>query len=215
MSASKKFRNFISFEGLDFSGKSTQIALLIQKLAAAGIVVQVVREPGGTVISEKIRAILLDPLHREMHAKTEILLYSAARAQLVHSVVLPALQAGKWVVADRFFDSTTAYQGQGRGIDYRFVENLNEFATSGLQPFKTFFIDVSPETALQRRKAAGRESDRLEVEGLKFYRTIRRCFRELAGRYPDRFIRVNGENSETVVAAEIWQHVTKIWNLPA
>ena len=210
---SSSFRRFISFEGIDFSGKSTQIKRLLLRLRQAGLNVEVLREPGGTAVSERVREIVLDPQHPEMHSRTEILLYSAARSQLVHQVLLPKLQAGSYIIADRFFDSTTAYQGYGRRLDIDFVRRLNHFATSGLLPYKTLFIDVSPEVAVKRRQQAGRGRDRLEQEDLQFYDTIRTAFVQLADELPDRYITIDGDRTSDEVEQDIWQAVASLWEI--
>ena len=140
----KIYKNFISFEGIDFSGKTTQIQMLLNRLSVNHIQPVLVREPGGTTISEKIREILLSTDYSEMNEKTELFLYEAARAQLVHEKIVPLLEKGEYVIADRFYDSTTAYQGFGRELDLKIVEMINHFATSRLQPYLTFFIDISP-----------------------------------------------------------------------
>lgn len=207
----KQYKNFISFEGIDFCGKSTQIDLLLKKLEDSGIRAEVLREPGGTSISEKIRDLLLDISHTEMCSQTEILLYSAARAQLVHQAILPGLENGSYIIADRFYDSTTAYQGYGRNLDLSFVNMLNRFATSGLKPFRTFFIDISPVEAEKRRKAARAHTDRMESEDIEFYRKIRRGFLELKKQEPDRVVRIDGERPPAVIADEIWSYVREIW----
>lgn len=209
----KQFKNFISFEGIDFSGKTTQVERLINRLKEAGIQVHLLREPGGTVISEKIRQILLDKSHQEMHPRTEILLYSAARSQLTHQTILPLLEAGEYVVADRFFDSTTAYQGYGRNLEISFVESLNRFATSGLMPYKTFFIDITAEEAARRRKAAVRKSDRLESEDIRFHQSIRKAYQTLAQMFPDRFITIPGAQSVEETAELIWKKIVETWEL--
>lgn len=209
----KPFKNFISFEGIDFCGKSTQIGLLVENLRERGIEPLLVREPGGTVISEKIRDILLDPVHSEMIDRTEILLYEAARAQLVHQKLLPALRRGAYLIADRFSDSTTAYQGYGRGLDLQVVRTLNQFATSRLTPYRTFYIDISPQEAERRRQAGGRGKDRLEAGGLAFFQKIRDGFLTLCREEPRRFIKINGERPVEVIAGEIWREVRQLWNL--
>ena len=208
------YRNFISFEGIDACGKTTQIRLLMDRLHARGIHPVLVREPGGTAISEKIREILLDPQFKEMHSRTEILLYEAARAQLVHQKLIPLLEEGAYLIADRFFDSTTAYQGYGRGLDLEVVQVLNRFATSGLKPFRTFFLDISPEEAERRRKAAGTAKDRLESGGPEFFRRVREGFLQLCTEEKERFVRIDGEQPPEAVAEEIWHHVRQIWNIP-
>ncbi len=207
------FRQFISFEGIDFCGKTTQINLLLERLKEHNIAPLLVREPGGTVISEKIREILLSPAHQEMHMRTEIFLYEAARAQLVHQKILPALQAGEYVIADRFFDSTTAYQGYGRQLDLEAVKLLNRFATSGLQPYRTFFIDITLEEAERRGRQMGRGRDRLESGGRDFFRRVRQGFLNLCEEEEERFVRIDGEQPIDTIAEEIWKIVRDIWEL--
>ncbi len=208
----KNYERFISFEGIDFCGKSTQTAILLETLQEKGINVHLLREPGGTIISEKVRSIILDKAHLEMHAKAEILLYSAARAQLVHQKLLPLLEEGEYIIADRFYDSTTAYQGYGRQLDVAFVQQLNHFATSGLRPAKTLFIDISPEEALRRQKAGERQKDRLENESARFFQLIYDGYQRLIKEAPERFIVIPGEDSIENVAKNIQETVFKIWN---
>lgn len=208
-----KFKTFISFEGIDFCGKSSQIELLLQRLKKLNLKVKVLREPGGVFISEKIREILLDTTHAEMDPRTEILLYSAARAQLVHQTILNELKKGAYIIADRYFDSTTAYQGYGRNIDIDFVDRLNHFATSGLVPFKTFFIDISPDEAERRRGLQVAQKDRMEREGIEFYKKIRNGYLKLAEKEPERIIRVNGELPQQEIADNIWQRLSQFWHL--
>ncbi len=208
-----EFRQFISFEGIDYSGKTTQLKLLLERLQQSGIEAQLLREPGGTVISEKIREILLDKSHSEMHAKAEILLYSAARAQLVHQKLLPLLQSGATVIADRFFDSTTVYQGFGRNLDLTFVRSLNTFATSGLMPYKTFLIDISPDEALRRRQHSGRGSDRLDSESRAFFQAIHTAYHQLATDFPNRFVIIPGERDVDTIATEIWKKICELWTI--
>ncbi|NIW80291.1 MAG: dTMP kinase [Calditrichae bacterium] len=205
------YKNFISFEGIDFSGKTTQIKRLIAGLKKENIEVKLVREPGGTVISEKIREILLDATYREMEAHTEILLYSAARAQLVHQKILPLLKAGEYLIADRFFDSTTTYQGYGRSLNIAFVKQLNQFATSNLVPYKTFFIDISPEEAVRRKEKAGIKSDRLESEDISFYQSIRKGFKKLCEENPERFVTIPGQGSVEEVSHLIEDTIKQFW----
>ncbi|MEL6822274.1 MAG: dTMP kinase [Calditrichota bacterium] len=204
---------FISFEGLDFCGKTTQISLLLKRLEDVNLDVQVLREPGGTAVSERVRDIVLDPAHPEMDDRTEILLYSAARAQLVHQMLIPLLESRKYIIADRFFDSTSAYQGFGRGLDTDFIQRLNAFATSGITPSKTIFIDISPEESVRRRQSAGRMADRLESQAIEFYHGIRAGFHEIAKANPDRFISINGESTIEDIAGKIWQVVSEVWDL--
>ena len=205
------FHGFISFEGIDFSGKSTQIKLLQQRLEADGIKADLLREPGGTAISEQIRQVLLSTKNADMTSSAEILLYSAARAQLVEQVIIPSLQKGAYLIADRFFDSTTAYQGYGRGLDLPFVQQLNHFATSGLQPFRTIFVDVKPQTAMERRQLAERSNDRLEAEDLEFYQRVYDGYHQIAAANQQRFIIVDGENSSETVAEDIYKSIRNFW----
>lgn len=207
----KKFKNFISFEGIDFSGKTTQIQLLSENLKLYDFHPIVVREPGGTKISEKIRDILLSPVHREMFKKTELLLYEAARSQLVHQTILPALEDNNFVIADRYYDSTTTYQGFGRDLDLQVINILNKFATSNLIPYKTFFMDISPEESERRRIQNKHEQDRLEKGGIEFFNKIRQGYLKLCIEEPNRFIKINGEKKPEEIFKEIWKIVETNW----
>ena len=176
---------FITVEGIDGCGKSTQATLIAAALEAAGRDVLRLREPGGVKISEQIRAILLDPANAEMGDVCELLLYEAARAQLVHQVIRPALAAGKTVVCDRFYDSTTAYQAFADGLDRNMVSQANELAVDGCRPDLTLVFDLPVEDALRRR--SGREAeDRLELKGLEFQERVAAGFRAVAADEPDR-----------------------------
>ena len=177
--------HFITVEGIDGVGKSTQAALMEAVLDSAGYDVLRLREPGGVKISEQIRAILLDPANAEMGDVCELLLYEAARAQLVHQVIRPALAAGKTVVCDRFYDSTTAYQAFADGLDRNMVSQANELAVDGCRPDLTLVFDLPVEDALRRR--SGREAeDRLELKGLEFQERVAAGFRAVAVDEPDR-----------------------------
>lgn len=177
--------HFITVEGIDGVGKSTQAALIEAVLDSAGYDVLRLREPGGVKISEQIRAILLDPANAEMGDVCELLLYEAARAQLVHQVIRPALAAGKTVVCDRFYDSTTAYQAFADGLDRNMVSQANELAVDGCRPDLTLVFDLPVEDALRRR--SGREAeDRLELKGLEFQERVAAGFRAVAADEPDR-----------------------------
>lgn len=176
---------FITVEGIDGCGKSTQARLIAAALEAAGHTVLRLREPGGVKISEKIRAILLDPANAEMGDVCELLLYEAARAQLVHQVIRPALAAGKTVICDRFYDSTTAYQAFADGLDRGMVSQANELAVDGCRPDLTLVFDLPIEDALRRRSDRAAE-DRLELKGLEFQERVAAGFRAVAADEPDR-----------------------------
>lgn len=198
--------HFITVEGIDGVGKSTQAALIEAVLDSAGYDVLRLREPGGVKISEQIRAILLDPANVEMGDVCELLLYEAARAQLVHQVIRPALAAGKTVVCDRFCDSTTAYQAFADGLDRNMVSQANELAVDGCRPDLTLVFDLPVEDALRRR--SGREAeDRLELKGLEFQERVAAGFRAVAADEPDRVKLIDaGESIAEVfsgVAAEL------------
>lgn len=198
--------HFITVEGIDGVGKSTQAALIEAVLDSAGYDVLRLREPGGVKISEQIRAILLDPANAEMGDVCELLLYEAARAQLVHQVIRPALAAGKTVVCDRFYDSTTAYQAFADGLDRNMVSQANELAVDGCRPDITLVFDLPVEDALRRR--SGREAeDRLELKGLEFQERVAAGFRAVAVDEPDRvkLIDAGGSIAEVFsgVAAEL------------
>lgn len=197
---------FITVEGIDGCGKSTQARLIAAALEAVGHDVLRLREPGGVKISEQIREILLDPANAEMGDVCELLLYEAARAQLVHQVIRPALAAGKTVVCDRFCDSTTAYQAFADGLDRNMVSQANELAVDGCRPDLTLVFDLPVEDALRRR--SGREAeDRLELKGLEFQERVAAGFRAVAADEPDRvkLIDAGGSIAEVFsgVAAEL------------
>lgn len=197
---------FITVEGIDGCGKSTQARLIAAALEAAGHDVLRLREPGGVKISEQIREILLDPANADMGDVCELLLYEAARAQLVHQVIRPALAAGKTVVCDRFYDSTTAYQAFADGLDRNMVSQANELAVDGCRPDLTLVFDLPVEDALRRR--SGREAeDRLELKGMEFQERVAAGFRAVAADEPDRvkLIDAGGSIAEVFsgVAAEL------------
>ncbi len=205
---------FLTFEGLDFSGKTTQARLVVEKFKTppsnSGIsprTVQFIREPGGTRISERLREILLDKANLDMSQTTELLLFSASRAQLVEEVILPALRSGGTVVCDRYYDSTTAYQGYGRGLDLATIHQINAAATFGLKPDLTVLVDI-PVAEIERRKArAGLSFDRMESSGRAFYEKVRDGYREIAREEPGRFVIVDGLKSIQELEREIWSAV--------
>jgi dTMP kinase len=179
---------FITFEGSEGCGKSTQIRSLVEHLQGRGLEVVFTREPGGTVVGEKIRHLLQhDPESANLTDESELLLFAASRAQLVREVILPALEAGKWVVADRFFDSTTIYQGVGRGLDLAAVRSINEFAIGAAMPDLTLLLDLDAATGHARAvKASGAKEDRMESQPLAFFESVRRGYLELASAEPER-----------------------------
>ena len=197
---------FITVEGVDGCGKTTQAARIAAALEAAGHDVLRLREPGGVAISEKIRGILLDPAHGEMGDACELLLYEAARAQLVHEVIAPALAAGKTVVCDRFYDSTTAYQAYANGFDLESVKRANALAVGECRPNVTLVFDVDVDVAAARRR--GRDAaDRLELKGLEYQRRVARGFRAIAAEEPRRVRVVDASRGIDEVFASAWQVV--------
>lgn len=204
---------FISFEGLDYSGKTTQASMLADALKRDGRNVILLREPGGTFISEKVRSILLDEKHAEITPVAELLLFSAARNQLVRQVIQPALKDKKIVICDRFVDSTTVYQGSGRGLDSEDVKAVNRIATGGIMPRFTFFLDVGVEEMLRRREIAPGAADRMESSGIEFYGRVRDGFWSLAQEAPHRFIVVNGMQSIEEIHLDIRNFIRKKANL--
>ncbi len=191
----------ITFEGGEGTGKSTQIELLAQRLRAAGLVVRVLREPGGTLLGESVRDILLDPTNEGMSAVAELLLYEASRAQLVAEVLQPALESGEVVLLDRFYDSTTAYQAFGRGISRSEVDAVNHLATGGLVPDRTVVLDLDPTEGLRRATHAG--ADRLEAEELAFHEAVREGFLALAAEQLDRVVVVDAGGTPPEVAERV------------
>ena len=168
---------FISFEGIDFCGKSTQVELLKKYLLEKNKKVEIIREPGGTEISEKVREILLDKKHYHMFMEAEIFLFSASRAQFVREKIRPCLEKGIYVISDRFHDSTTAYQGFGRGIDLETVKHINKLAIGSTLPDLTFMIDIPIEVAEQRKNQKhNKELDRIEISDTGFYNRVRKGY---------------------------------------
>lgn len=195
---------FLSFEGMDFSGKSTQIVLLRQRLDAADMPSLLVREPGGTRLSERIRDMLLDRTHGEMDEVTEFLLFSSSRSQLVREVILPALEAGTHVIADRFYDSSTAYQGYGRGLPLDDIVRVHHLATHGLTPDLTFFLDIGIEESFSRRQHRSGEIDRMESASRDFHTRVREGYLALCEQHPGRIKRIDGERPAEIIANDIW-----------
>lgn len=201
---------FITFEGIDGSGKSTQIARTEAWLRERGYDVLVSREPGGSELGEAIRDILLDPRWHNMAGKAEFFLYSASRAQLVETIVRPHLARPKSVVIlDRYDDSSTAYQGGGRELGVETVERINAFATGGLIPDLTFVLDLEWETSCARRAKAGMTSDRLEQNAHDFFERVRDAYHDLHRRHPERVVLLDGTQSEEHVFMCICSELTK------
>ncbi len=182
---------FITFEGNDGSGKTTQILRLSEYLKEKGREVLLLREPGGTPIGEKIRHLVLDNENQGMCMITEMMLYAASRAQLVHSVIRPGIMEGKAVICDRFVDSSYAYQAIGRGLGLETVRTTNQFAIGDCMPNLTFFMDIDADTAMSRRNAKGEEADRIENEKMEFHRKVYQGYNTLVELYPERIKRID------------------------
>ena len=203
---------FITLEGIEGSGKTTQAGRLVEYLRGEGYDVVAIREPGGTEVGEAIRGMLKHDAAGELLVpKAEALLFSASRAQLVRDVILPALERGAVVVCDRFFDSTTAYQGYGRGLDIEELLRMNDFAADGNVPDVTILLDVDVESAFarlaDRHAANGTAHDRIEREAADFHGRVRSGYLELAGKWPGRFRVLDSGREQDVVAADIRQVV--------
>ena len=202
---------FISFEGGEGCGKSTQVRLLAERLRAAGKDVELLREPGGTALSERIRALVREMSDDPPNARAETLLFLASRAQLVGNVMRPALEGGRWVLCDRFADSTFAYQGYGRGLDLAELKALNSFATGGLSPDLTILLKVAPETAAARMRAreqaTGTSADRMESAGEAFHARLNAGFLKLAAAEPERFAVIDADGTTDEVAERVWNSI--------
>ena len=202
---------FITFEGPEGGGKSTHVKELAEQLRAEGRTVLVTREPGGTRLAESIRGLVREEIEDPPVTRSEVLLFLAARAQVVSQVIRPALERGDWVICDRFADSTFAYQGYGRGIDVALLKRLNDFATEGLKPDLTILLDVPPETSkarlAARQAATATSADRIEQAGETFHRRLREGFLELAKAEPDRFAIIDSSGPREDVSAQILKAV--------
>lgn len=198
----------ITFEGGEGSGKSTNIVRLRDKLTQHGKDVLVVREPGGTVISEKIREILLDKQNTGMAYTTEVLLFQAARAQIYREIVLPSMKAGKVVIMDRSRDSSVVYQGIVRGMGRELIEKLNDISTKNTYPNLTFLLDVSATKGLKRQEDNGQVT-RFEMQGIEFHKQVNNAYRELAqSDTTGRFVVIDANRSLDEVEKELWNHVS-------
>ncbi len=194
---------FITFEGTDGAGKTTQIQRLSTELRQTGYDICLTREPGGTPISEQIRDMLLNPDHGEMAATTELLLYAASRAQHVSEIIKPALESGKIVISSRFADAMVVYQGYGRGLDLERINRLNRIATDGVTPDVTFVLDLPVEIGLQRVQKSRGGLDRLEREKIDFHQRLRDGYRALAEQEPQRLKLVDAQASPEQVYVQI------------
>lgn len=203
---------FITFEGIEGCGKTTQIKRLERRLTGNGIPTVVTKEPGGTAIGGGIRRMLLDARNRNLSPLTEWMLYAADRAQHVQEVIGPALKQGKWVLCDRFMDATEVYQGWARGQDREMIREINVLVTQGIRPHLTFLLDLPAEVGLDRAlrrniSQAVKGQDRFEREHLSFHRKVRRAYLRLARREPERFVCIDASGAEEDVEAEIFHHL--------
>jgi len=197
---------FITFEGIDFSGKTTQARKLATYLKRRGLDVLLVREPGGEEVAERIRGVLLSQKNSPMTPLTELLLYEASRSQLTRRVILPALKQGKVVICDRYSDSTLAYQGYGRGLSKKTVKYLNQLSTFGLSPDLTILLDIPVEVSFKRRIRGKRKKDRVEKERVEFHRRVRKGYLTVAQQNRKRIKTVDG--SENI--QKTWQKVRQV-----
>ncbi|HRY83339.1 MAG TPA: dTMP kinase [Candidatus Cloacimonadota bacterium] len=203
-----KTGRFITFEGVEGSGKSTQIHMLIEALQDRGIPFLHTREPGGSPISEKIRRLLLNAEHLEMTPETELLLYSASRSQHTFQTILPALKAGKLVLCDRYYDSTFAYQGAARNLDLNFISELTGFATYGTVPDLTILLDVPVSAGFKR--ITNRKLDRLEQESSAFHEKVRLEYLSIANNNPLRYVVLNGLDQPSAIHEKILSSVFEL-----
>ncbi len=202
---------FISLEGIEGSGKSTQVSFVIDYLQSKNIEVVSTREPGGTLVSERIRDVLLDNQLPSMHMDTELMLMFAARVEHVKRVILPALDSGQWVVCDRFYDATYAYQGYGRQIDLKRIDALKEFSVGDLAPDLTLLLDVTLDVSMERVTKRGNK-DRFENEKIQFYEKVREGYLAIAKNDPDRVVTVDATGMIDEVQAEIQIKLDELLN---
>lgn len=199
---------FITFEGIEGSGKSTQAHMLTQRLKHEGYNVVLTKEPGGTKIGEHIRQLLLSAEHQKMSDRCELMLFLADRAQHVSELILPSLHDGKIVVCERFADSTVAYQHYGLGLSLMLIEMLNEFVTQSLKPHITFLLDVEPSEGLRRVQLVKGSLDRVELRSLDFHKRVRMGYLEMARREPKRFVVIDANLPPDEVARRVWERVS-------
>lgn len=204
----------VTFEGIDFCGKSVQSRLLFERLRdffndSQQNKILLLREPGGTIISEKIREILLDRSLEMMNPITEMLLYESARSQLIAEIIIPALKQEKIILCDRFYDSTTAYQGFGRSLSLDMIYKAHKIATHGVVPDVTFVIDLDPTIAKERQKKGGLSRDRMELEDQNFHKNVRDGFLQIAKEEPKRVSVINGNQNIKEISKQIWNIMQK------
>ncbi|GAB4523078.1 MAG: dTMP kinase [Anaerolineae bacterium] len=197
---------FITFEGMDGSGKTTQVRQTADFLRERGFDVLLTREPGGTVVGDEVRKILLDEHETEIHPRTELLLFCASRAQLVHEIILPHLEGGGVVICDRYIDSTFAYQGYGHGLNLKALRSVVAFATGGLLPDVTLYLEITPEASLRRRAQGtlfGEAWNRLDDMDMSFHQRVYKGYRELLLAEPARFVEINALGTPDEVQTDI------------
>ena len=194
---------FITIEGPDGGGKTTQMNLLVPALEKLGFDVVRTREPGGTPIGDQIRSVIMDMKNKSMHPRAEILLFCASRAQLVEELIRPSLAAGKIVLCDRYADSTMAYQGYGHGLDRGLLKTLLDFATGGLKPDLTILLDISAEAGLRRRITNHDEWNRMDDYALQFHERVRNGYLKMAAEEPERFVIINADRPKEEIHEEI------------
>lgn len=196
---------FLTFEGPEGAGKSTQIALLARRLESSGVTHVLTREPGGTPLADALRKLLADSPDGSIDPRTELLLLLSARSHHVENVIRPALATNKMVVCDRYIDSTACYQGAGRGINRDTISLLNDYATGGLVPDLTFLIDVDPEVGLARLASSARGLDRFEREHADFHRRVRDAYRDMAAAAPERVVSLSGDRDPDRISEDVFQ----------
>lgn len=203
---------FITFEGIDLCGKSTQAKLLHRYLKKQGKKVLLVREPGGTFVSEAIRKLLLDNKYKKMLSLTEFFLFSASRYQLTEELIKPYLKKGYFVLCDRYFDSSTAYQGYGGKIEMDIIKKINTIASNELNPDITFFVDIDIKEAERRRKLSGKGKDRMEQKKVKYFQKVINGYRELSKINKKRFVLINGKKDINEIQNNIIEIINKKLN---
>lgn len=196
---------FVTVEGLDGCGKTTQLNLIKEYFINKGYEVIVVREPGGTQIGEQVRNILLDNKNKEMCEITEVLLYAASRAQIIQEVIKPDLQKGKVVLCDRFVDSSFVYQGKARGVGLNVIEKINELAIDNIYPDVTYYFNITPETSIKRREF--KIADRIEQEDIEFHRKVHDGYIEISEKYKNRIIKIDADVDIETVFLEVKKHL--------